>query len=110
MVSQQNGCSFSDTINVNMNSWTKPTNETNLFSFVVAPNPNNGQFALRFKANQNKIEVKVMNILGTTVYSSTHNNTSEVGIVLAEPFGVYFVEVSDTFGNYQTIKLIKNDY
>ncbi len=68
-------------------------NEVQKTSFIVFPNPSNGNIAIR---NENNIdEIKIENILGQTIYT-TKPNQKNVSLQLAEP-GLFFVKL--TSGN-----------
>ncbi|MDG1347410.1 MAG: T9SS type A sorting domain-containing protein [Crocinitomicaceae bacterium] len=79
--------------------------ETTPLSFDVFPNPSNGNFTLtNFISHQNQVDLRIINLLGQTVYSQLKINTKMAGKVEVHLMkkGAYFVEVSE--GNNQLRK------
>jgi len=74
-------------------------------SYNIFPNPSNGNFTLsNFQGHYNLIDVRIINVLGQTVYSRSKINAKSAGKVEVNltQKGVYFVEVSE--GNNQLRK------
>ena len=68
-------------------------------SFVVYPNPNNGEFNVKLKSNSNQdINIQVFDIRGRSVLNQTYNNTRDfnqnINLNNAQS-GMYLLNVSD---------------
>lgn len=76
------------------------TNEIDLESSLsVYPNPNNGEFNIKFNANSNDVDVQVFDVRGRSVYSKSFENgpgefnqTINLGSVHT---GVYLLNIND---------------
>jgi len=78
---------------------------------AVYPNPNNGTFVLDFRGNtSNNISVKVLNVLGSEVYSQISKadywTRKQITLPTTET-GIYFIEVTDGTQKYTTKMIIK---
>lgn len=79
--------------------------ENNLQSMVLSPNPTSGHIQLNLGA-LNKVNVRILNVLGQEVYKKTNITTPNVTVNLEEPNGVYMVHV-EANGYTKQFKVIK---
>jgi hypothetical protein len=70
---------------------TVGVNETENNSFVVYPNPNNGQFVV--KHNKNISALRVYNVMGQVVFQNTAVNAQQFAFSNELNRGLYFVEM-----------------
>ena len=77
-----------------INITEKENNNINELNISIYPNPNKGQFtAVISNYNNENIFLSITNILGTTIYSQTNINSSEIPINISEqPAGIYFIQ------------------
>ncbi len=75
-------------------------------SYILYPNPSDGQFAIAFESVLTNVEVSVVDVLGRLIYSSSYQNTDIINIEINNPAGVYLVEIKTPHGK-KTISLIK---
>ena len=67
-------------------------------SVVVYPNPNNGEFNIKFTSVSNNVEISVFDIRGRSIYGKTYDNSStfnesiNIGNVQS---GIYLLNVKD---------------
>jgi hypothetical protein len=89
-----------------LNSTTLKNNDGNQPYIKVYPNPNNGIFNLQLSGFKGKTDIRMLNLMGKTVYQTTINedNTMEVGLP-ALPRGIYSVKANNGT-TVQTIKMI----
>ena len=87
-VTDSNGCSVTDSINVfDVNG----INTLNIDDLSIYPNPNNGVFKVQFNTVENYTELKLINAVGQLVYT-TSINREEVSVNLASiAKGTYFL-------------------
>ena len=82
--------------------------EFNLDSFVIFPNPNNGEFTIKLNSNSgNDINVDVFDIRGRKIFNNTFTNTgdfTETVSLNSVQAGMYLVTVND--GNKEVTKRI----
>ncbi len=76
------------------------TRPLDLIQFRVIPNPNNGQFTLRYKlAKPGMIEFKLYNVLGEVVFRKTTHSSNSSGEVLIDAktlaSGIYVVRIEN---------------
>ncbi|WP_047549009.1 reprolysin-like metallopeptidase [Psychroserpens sp. Hel_I_66] len=78
-------------------------------SLSVFPNPNNGEFNIKFNANSNNVDVQVFDVRGRSVFNTTFDNVSgefnesiNLGKVNS---GIYLLNINDG-GNVVTKKLV----
>ena len=78
-------------------------------SLSVYPNPNNGEFNIKFNANSNNVNVQVFDVRGRSVFNTTFDNVLEefnesinLGKVNS---GIYLLNINDG-GNVVTKKLV----
>ena len=79
-------------------------NQLNNFA-VLSPNPNSGKFTLSFSEEITVTSVKVINVLGKTVYSETNIPRGTFEIEQNFTAGVYFVKVYSA-NSATTVKMI----
>jgi hypothetical protein len=72
---------------------------------VLSPNPNKGKFALSFSEEITVTSVKVINVLGKTVYSETNIPRGTFEIDQNFTAGIYFVKVY-SINSATTVKMI----
>ena len=61
---------------------------------VLFPNPtNDGSVKVRFSTVQQRVSVRVLNILGQEIYRGTESNTTEISLKINGAAGLYTVEV-----------------
>jgi hypothetical protein len=80
---------------------------SNSDSFMVFPNPSNGQFSIRFEANQKAVVVKVFSITGQEIMSMQFQNVENIQLELDQADGIYFLEIQDELKMKSTIKIVK---
>ena len=87
-VSDSNGCSITDSITVfDVNG----IGNLDLMDLDIYPNPNNGQFKMKFESIDNLTELRLINALGQLVYTSSINR-EEVSVNLTSiAEGTYFM-------------------
>lgn len=82
--------------------------EFNLDSFVIFPNPNNGEFTIKLNSNSgNDINVDVFDIRGRKIFNNSFTNTgdfTETVSLNSVQAGMYLVTVND--GNKEVTKRI----
>lgn len=88
---------------------TLNTENFELEAFKVYPNPNDGEFRVKFKSYtlSNKVEIKVYDLSGRTIYARDfiNNGDFDKNIRLNKvPSGIYILDVND--GNKKTIRKI----
>ncbi len=83
------------------------TEENNLSSLALYPNPSNGQFTLDFGREFTDVSVHIYNMLGQVITSEKFTKAKEIVQQINSSAGIYFVKVS-TEGVSKTLKLIKN--
>ncbi len=75
---------------------------------TLSPNPNNGEFSLNyFGANNQRMQVKLYNALGTQVFANNYATTGEIPIQLDLPSGLYLVVVEVAGELYKEKLIIK---
>ena len=75
-----------------------PNNTSNTYSISLYPNPNNGTFTLHSQLSILNCQLKVMDVLGRTVYSYSIDNLSIINCQLSIESGIYFWEVMNDSG------------
>lgn len=75
--------------------------------FVVYPNPNSGQFFVKFNSPKSKIYIQVYSVLGQEILNQTYHNSSVIPVEFTGNKGIYMMKVSDADGNEFVIKVIK---
>ena len=84
------------------------TEEFDINSMSLYPNPNNGEFTIKLKSSSSKdINVQVYDLRGRTVFNNMYVNTSEFSQVINlnnVQSGMYLVKVND--GERETIKKV----
>ena len=101
-----NSCSSTATQTVDVSTCTGIKESTNN-SFVVFPNPTNGNFTIDFKSNTvENASIEVFDAIGKMVLAETINSTSTT--VSFEHFakGIYSVKIKNN-GSYYVTKVIK---
>ncbi|MEO5572271.1 MAG: T9SS type A sorting domain-containing protein [Bacteroidia bacterium] len=79
-------------------------------AMLVYPNPVSDNFSIQFKNNLVNGQIKILNILGETVFENTITHQSEITIVVKNiPHGIYIVKVFDGEKTYCK-KLIVEHY
>lgn len=73
--------------------------------FQISPNPNYGNFTIRFNEFWGAFNMIISNDLGQIITKKHYENNSSIGIELLIP-GVYFIEVTNSSGNRYIKKLI----
>lgn len=91
-------------------SVTLGVDELNLENTLsVYPNPNNGEFNIKFNASSNNVDVHVFDIRGRSVFDTTYNNSSgefnETINLATVNAGMYLLNINDG-GNTITKKII----
>jgi len=76
-------------------------------NFVVFPNPNNGDFSIKFNKVEKIIEIKISDVSGKLLTSKKFNTTNFVNLKINKPKGLYILEVITNDGN-KTITVKKN--
>jgi hypothetical protein len=74
-------------------------------SIILTPNPNIGKFTLSFSEEITVTSVKVINVLGKTIYSETNILQGTFEIDQNFTAGLYFVKVS-SITSETTLKMI----
>jgi len=74
-------------------------------SFVISPNPSNGQFTIK-SANQFNGEVEIINGIGQIIYNEKILENHLINISLKTSPGVYFVRLKENGGKVSTSKVI----
>jgi hypothetical protein len=89
-----------------LNNTPLKNNNGNQPYIKVYPNPNNGLFNLQLSGFKGKTDIRMINLMGKTVYQTILNedNTMEVGLP-ALPRGIYSVKANNGT-TVQTIKMI----
>lgn len=82
---------------------TKNQNET----FLMYPNPTDGNFAIDLEADQHTISVKIFDVFGKTVESSQKVNATKLEISFQGNEGIYFVEILNENGEGKIHKLLR---
>jgi hypothetical protein len=103
-ITNGNGCSFSDTINISFAVCTSIKENAEETNYSVYPNPAADGFEISgLEANRNN-EVDIVNALGQIIYS-TKSNTPSLKIETADyENGIYFLRVK-TSSSVDTIKI-----
>jgi len=72
--------------------------EFSIDSFVIYPNPNNGEFTVKLNSSSNTINVTVYDIRGRQIYENTFDNASSFNQTInigSVQSGMYLVKVRD---------------
>lgn len=101
-----NGCSGRDTVTIDaiVCASVKEENSAGSLSFVLMPNPTNGNFTISFPEFKKSATIQIFNLLGEEVYSAqmmsdNHSVTNNLST------GIYTVRLS-SHNNVQTQKLV----
>ncbi|PLW93351.1 MAG: hypothetical protein C0592_06415 [Marinilabiliales bacterium] len=73
----------------------------------VYPNPAGQYITVEFATLQESATIKILSILGQEILNKEIHNAKISQIELNQPFGIYFLEVSDYQGNKTTLKIVK---
>ncbi len=76
------------------------------FSYVVYPNPTDGQFSIAFEAVLTDIKIAIKDIKGRTLHSSFYEQADKIDLELNHPAGVYYLEVTTPDG-VKAVPIIK---
>jgi uncharacterized delta-60 repeat protein len=75
----------------------------------IYPNPSNGLFTLKGNASNSKLQhVKVLNMMGSVIFSSNTTQSNMVVDIQNSPSGVYFIELHFNSGKV-VFKVVKHD-
>jgi predicted glycosyltransferase len=75
----------------------------------IYPNPSNGLFILKGNASNSKLQhVKVLNTMGSVIFSSNTTQSNIVVDIQNSPSGVYFIELHFNSGK-EVFKVVKHD-
>jgi len=84
------------------------TEENSLSNLSMYPNPSNGQFTIDLGREYTAVSVKIYNMLGQQISSSTYTSAKIIEQEINTSAGMYFVKVATKEGGSETLKLIKN--
>jgi hypothetical protein len=102
------GCSHTAQISVKVNACTglNEENSGNL-TITIYPNPGNGLFKLSANENETGKIIRIVNILGTTVFEGVHTENEQIIDLQDQANGIYFVYLMDGKHSNFVSKLIK---
>jgi|GEM_PF-732671 len=93
---------------LNAASYISPTAITTLDpstkSAIIFPNPNNGEFTIRFSKTGNSKQICIYNSLGQNVLTTTTNDNDISTDISTQPSGIYYIKIKD--GTYEDVKMI----
>lgn len=99
-----NGCSNKVTITQNVDACLGIAQQTNNFETSLYPNPNKGSFTVKVTE---PTTVKIINIIGQTVYTSELTEGENAVSINDQVTGIYFVQLKQ--GNQvKTVRIVKN--
>jgi hypothetical protein len=75
--------------------------------FVLYPNPTDGNIDIVFENIQTELSVKLFNIAGRLIESSTIHNSNSIELVITGSPGIYFIELIDKSGKKAILKIMK---
>ncbi|MBL4755292.1 MAG: T9SS type A sorting domain-containing protein [Flavobacteriales bacterium] len=75
--------------------------------FLIFPNPTNGPLIIHFEEYHDELNVRVFNILGKLISTSTFYNEEQIDIELVGSPGVYSLLIQSTFGDSAMILVLK---
>lgn len=74
-------------------------------SFIVSPNPSNGDFNIQF-VNSFNGELDIFNSIGQSIYREVVSNNNQIDISLNVSNGVYLVRLTTNQGEVSTLKVL----
>ena len=105
MISNNDGCSrLSGAYNIISLGIEKEIS----YGFSIYPNPSNGLFTLKGNASNSKLQhVKVLNTMGSVIFSSNTTQSNMVVDIQHVYSGVYFIELHFNSGK-EVFKVVKH--
>ncbi|MAP55327.1 T9SS type A sorting domain-containing protein [Altibacter sp.] len=79
----------------------------NSFTVAVFPNPTSGVTTLALDSFYSEVNVTISNSLGQLIDTLHLKNVQQVAVTLPESSGLYFVSVSTSKGQSETLKILK---
>lgn len=74
----------------------------------VYPNPTNGVVNIEFAKLQSIVDIRVFGLDGKEVQSTTFSNVINTTIILDQPAGIYFMEISDRSEAKAILRIVRN--
>ncbi len=74
---------------------------------ICYPNPTTGSLTIEFSELKKLVLVRLLTISGTMLMQQESQNTRRINLELAQPNGVYLLEVQDQEGNQATYRVLK---
>lgn len=87
---------------------TLATSQNNSLISNVYPNPTSNTAKISFYKKYVKVDIKITNVLGQMIYSTSKFNTSNFDLEINGDSGLYFIEVIFNDSEKTTLKIIKN--
>ncbi len=85
---------------------TKPVNQYSNDSYLIYPNPTNGELSIDLGLTQNEVSVIVRNELGQEIMTKSFNGTRLLQLNIPGESGIYFIEVMAAYKR-TTMRVIK---
>lgn len=82
------------------------TEEEEMQTLVVYPNPSNGSLNIQLDDLYHHVELNLVNSLGRVVYQDVFSNKQELKLNLDLPAGYYFVELQTNSSDYFKTKIV----
>lgn len=96
------------TISSGTNSCTALSiNEETSLGFSTYPNPTTGNISIDLGQTYNQTDVKVLNMLGQTIFNQTYLGTSQINLNVDGNPGMYILEVNTEKGATSRISVLK---
>lgn len=103
-VSNQAGCNFT----ISGGSLSLEDISNNNPTITIHPNPTFGDLTVEFAQPITNATLKIIDIKGQTLFSTTFQSTNQETIKLNQPAGLYFLTLILSDGKQYNYKLIKN--
>ena len=89
-------------------SFTTALKDTKLDANIsIFPNPTLGQTVINLNKEFSEMTVTVRNLLGAVISSNNYHDVSKINLNLQGESGLYLVDLKDSKGKLQTLKVVK---
>ncbi|MFT5859688.1 MAG: hypothetical protein ACI865_001792 [Flavobacteriaceae bacterium] len=75
----------------------------------VSPNPTTGQVTVDLGKTFSKIKIRVTNVLGQEISTTTYSNAKSISLEIEGAIGYYYLDIISSEGKNARVKVLKNE-